>query len=595
MSTEPVSPNRLATDPLTLEVIKNALGSVADEMALMVMRSAYSPVVRDTMDYSTALCDRHGQVVAQGLTLAVQLGTFPTAMHYVLEEYGQSAQPGDVYLTNDPYGYGGQHLPDIYVIQPIFVDGELEGWAATMAHHSDVGGLAPGSIAVHATEIYQEGLRMPLLKLFDAGRENTTLFRMIEKNTRQPVHVLGDLRAQVAACRAGGRGLTDILRRYGAPAAHDYMDELQRLGERLMRAEIAALPDGEYGFVDWIDGVGEDPEPLRIEVLLRVAGDELSIDFTGTAPQVEASVNCPVGLVFAACYCAIKGIAEREIPNCEGYMRPIRINAPEGTIVNPLLPAACGARGVIGYRVYDAIIGALADVRPDRVIAAGEGGPTLIAFGGYENGRPFVMTEVLVGTWGARAGKDGLEGVSNPLANLSNQPVELLEADLPLEVIRYGLVPDSGGPGRFRGGLAYVREFRVLAQRAVLTIRSDRRFHPPYGLHGGAPGGSSSNVLVSADGQREIPGMPMSAITVTPRRHVLPHLGGRGRLRDAPRSRPGVRAGRRARREGRPGRRSRPVRRRPVGRPAGRRCGPHGGAAGLAALAGRLSPTRATS
>ena len=188
-----------------------------------------------------------------------------------------------------------------------------------------------------------------------------------------------------------------------------------------MRAEIAALPDGEYGFVDWIDGVGEDPEPLRIEVLLRVAGDELSIDFTGTAPQVEASINCPVGLVFAACYCAIKGIAEREIPNCEGYMRPIRINAPEGTIVNPVLPAACGARGVIGYRVYDAIIGALAEVTPDRVIAAGEGGPTLIAFGGYENGRPFVMTEVIWSARGARGpARTGSEGVSEP----ARQPLE---------------------------------------------------------------------------------------------------------------------------------------------------------------------------
>src|SRR5437868_7086987 len=455
MSTEPVSVNRLATDPLTLEVIKNALGSVADEMALMVMRSAYSPVVRDTMDYSTALCDRRGQVIAQGLTLAVQLGTFPTAMRHVLEEFGAAAQPGDVYVTNDPYGAGGQHLPDIYVVKPIFVDGELEGWAATMAHHSDVGGITPGSVAVHATEIYQEGLRMPLLKLFDAGEENTTLFKVIEKNTRQPVQVLGDLRAQVAACRAGEQGLTEIVRRYGSATTHAYTDELQSLGERLMRAEIAALPDGEYGFVDWIDGVGDEPEPLRIEVLLRIEGDELFIDFSGSSPQVEASINCPVGLVFAGCYCAIKGIAEREIPNCEGYMRPIRINAPEGTILNPVLPAACGARGVVGYRVYDAVMGALAQVTPERVIAAGDGGPTLIAFGGYEDGKPFVLTEVIVGTWGARAGKDGLEGVSNPLANLSNQPVELVEADLPLEVVRYGLVPDSGGAGRFRGGLAY--------------------------------------------------------------------------------------------------------------------------------------------
>ena len=531
MSAEPLSATRPATDPLTLEVIKNALASVADEMALMVMRSAYSPVVRDTMDYSTALCDRHGQVIAQGLTLAVQLGTFPTAMRHLLEEFGETAQPGDVYVTNDPYGAGGQHLPDIYVVKPIFVDGEVEGWAATMAHHSDVGGITPGSVAVHATEIYQEGLRMPLLKLFDAGEENTTLFKVIAKNTRQPVQVLGDLRAQVAACRAGELGLTEIIRRYGSATTHAYTDELQSLGERLMRAEIAALPDGDYGFVDWIDGVGEEPEPLRIDVGVRISGEEIFIDFSGTALQVDASINCPVGLVFSACYCAIKGIAEREIPNCEGYMRPIRIHAPEGTIVNPVLPAACGARGVVGYRAYDAVMGALAQVTPDRVVAAGDGGPTLIAFGGYEGGRPFVMTEVIVGTWGARAGKDGLEGVSNPLANLSNQPVELLEADLPLEVVRYELVPDSGGAGRFRGGLAYVREFRVLAERAVLTIRSDRRFHPPYGLFGGADGGASDNVLTTGESTERLPGMPMAATQVRScdmYRHVSAGGGGVG-------------------------------------------------------------------
>ena len=531
MSTEPISVDELATDPLTLEVIKNALGSVADEMALMVMRSAYSPVVRDTMDYSTALCDRRGQVIAQGLTLAVQLGTFPTAMRHLLAEFGETAQPGDVYITNDPYGAGGQHLPDIYVVKPIFVDDELEGWAATMAHHSDVGGITPGSVAVHATEIYQEGLRMPLLKLFDAGEENTTLFRVIEKNTRQPVAVLGDLRAQVAACRAGEHGLTDIVRRYGSTTTHVYTDELQSLGERLMRAEIAALPDGEYRFVDWIDGVGDEPRPLRIEALLTIAGDELSIDFSGTSSQVEASINCPVGLVFAACYCAIKGIAGREIPNCEGYMRPIRIHAPEGTILNPVLPAACGARGVVGYRVYDTIMGALAQVTPERVMAAGDGGPTLIAFGGYEDGRPFVLTEVIVGTWGARAGQDGLEGVSNPLANLSNQPVELVESDLPLEVVRYELVPDSGGAGRFRGGLAYVREFRLLAKQAVLTIRSDRRLHPPYGLFGGSAGGASDNVMLRGDDAQQVPGMPMAAIAVRKGdtyRHVSAGGGGYG-------------------------------------------------------------------
>jgi N-methylhydantoinase B len=505
---------RPEVDLITLEVVKNALASTADEMALVIMRSAYSPVVRDTMDYSTALCDRTGRVVAQGLTLAVQLGTFPTVMRYVLERYGASAAPGDVYITNDPYGCGGQHLPDIYVIKPIFVSGALEGYAATMAHHSDIGGIAPGSIAVHATEIYQEGLRIPLSKLVDAGCENETLLRLLESNTRQPVHVLGDLRAQLAACRVGERGLTALLERYGAEA-HRYMDALQQVAERMMRAELSLLPHGTHAFTDYIDGVGEEPTPIRISVRVELSGDEVVIDFAGTSPQVDASVNCPVGMVYAACYCAIRGIVGGEIPNCEGYMVPIRIEAPAGTVVNPVLPAACGARGVIGYRVYDAIMGALAPIVPDRVLAAGEGGPTLIAWGGYdEERRPFGTTEVLVGTWGARATRDGLEGVSNPLANLGNQPVELIEADLPLRVERYGVVPDSGGAGRQRGGLAYVREYTVLAHKATLTIRTDRRDHPPYGLDGGEAGAPSRNVAVSGGAARDLPTMPMEALTL---------------------------------------------------------------------------------
>ena len=504
-------PTPSAVDPITLEVVKNALASTADEMALVVMRSAYSPVVRDTMDYSTALCDRRGRVVAQGLTLAVQLGTFPTVMGYVLAEFGERALPGDVYIANDPYGCGGQHLPDLYVIKPIFVDGALEGWAATMAHHSDVGGIAPGSVAVHATEIYQEGLRIPLSKLVDGGVENVTLMRLIEANTRQPIHVLGDLRAQLAACAVGERGLTALLERYGA-AAHAYMDELQWAAERTMRAEIAKLPDGVHTFTDWIDGVGETPEPIPIVVRVEIAGDEVVIDFEGTSPQVEASVNCPVGMVRAACYCALRGIVRVEMPNCEGYMNPIHVRAPAGTVVNPVLPAACGARGVIGYRVYDAIMGALAPLVPDRVIAAGEGGPTLIALGGYDaERRPWGTTEVLVGSWGARAALDGLEGVSNPLANLANQPVELLEADIPIRMLRYGVEPDSGGAGRRRGGLAYVRSYEVLADRALLTIRTDRRDHPPYGLDGGEHGAPSSNVVESGGERIVLPTMPMHA------------------------------------------------------------------------------------
>ena len=499
-------------DPITLEVIKNALSSVADEMALVLMRSAYSPVVRDSMDYSTALCDRNGQVIAQGLTLAVQLGAFPDAMQHLTKKYQGKIQPGDIFIMNDPYGSGGQHLPDIYVIKPLYWEGAIEGYACTMAHHSDVGGIAPGSVAIHATDIYQEGLRLPMLKLYEAGKPSDTLFQIIEKNTRQPVEVLGDLRAQLAACAIAERGFSGLLKRYGGAAVRPYLDAIMDQAERLMREFIRGIPDGEYRFADWIDGIGESPERLKIAVCVSVRDDEVEVDFTGTSAQVQGAINCPIAMARSSAYCAIRCVTSPDIPNCEGYMRPLKVHAPEGTILNPVLPAACAARGVMGYRVFDAIMGALAQVVPERVIAAGEGGPTLFSVGGYHQGRPFVLTEVMVGTWGARAAKDGVEGISNPAANLSNQPVELIEAELPLEVVRYGMVQDSGGAGQHRGGLAFVREFRLTAEEAVFTTRADRRDHPPYGFAGGRPGGTSKNVLVSGGRERTLPTMPMEAI-----------------------------------------------------------------------------------
>jgi N-methylhydantoinase B len=499
-------------DPITLEVIKNALSSVADEMALVLMRSAYSPVVRDSMDYSTALCDGQGRVVAQGLTLAVQLGAFPDAMEQLFRRWGGRMQDGDVFIMNDPYGGGGQHLPDLYVVKPIFHEGNIEGYACTMAHHSDVGGLAPGSTAIHATDIYQEGLRLPWLKLYVHGEPDVAMFSVIEKNTRQPVQVLGDLRAQVAACAVAERGLSGLLARYGAARLRPCFDAIMDQAERMMRGFISEIPDGTYRAVDWIDGFGEKPEPLRIEVCVTVSGDSIEVDFEGTALQVPAAINCPIAMVRSAAYCAIRCVTSPAIPNCDGYMRPVRIRAPRGTILNPNEPAACAARGVMGYRVFDVIMAALAQVVPDRVIAAGEGGPTLFSCGGWHQGRPFVLTEVMVGTWGARASRDGVEGISNPAANLSNQPIELIEAELPLEIVRYGMVEDSGGAGCQRGGLAYVREFRLLADQAVFTTRADRRDHPPYGLGGGRAGAGSVNVIVRDGGEVSLPTMPMEAL-----------------------------------------------------------------------------------
>ena len=521
-----------ALDPITFEVIKNALSSAADEMALIIMRSAYSPVVRDSMDYSTALCDRHGQVVAQGLTLAVQLGSFPDCMHVLLQDHAATARPGDVFMFNDPYGSGGQHLPDIYIIKPMFHDGAIEGWACTMAHHCDVGGITPGSSAMHATEIFQEGLCIPVVKLHEEGVPNETLLRIVAKNTRMPVQVLGDLRAQLSACSVGERGYRELIAKHGALELRRYLEALQEQAERLMRKVITEIPDGRYSFVDWIDGIGEEPEPLKIAVEITVAGDSIKVDFTGTSKQIPAAVNCPIPMVNSVTYCAIRCLTNIEIPNCEGYMRPVTVFAPRGTILNPEHPAACAARGVMGYRVFDAIMGAFAQVVPERVQAGGEGGPTLFAIGGRHAGKPYVLTEVMVGTWGARHGLDGVEGISNPAANLSNNPVELIEAELPLEVLEYSLVPDSGGAGLRRGGLAFVRVFRLLADEGVCTVRSDRRSHPPYGVAQGMPGGGSMNILnPGTPEERILPTMPMEAIKLKKGdvfRHVSAGGGGFG-------------------------------------------------------------------
>lgn len=496
-------------DPITLEVIRNALAATADEMALIVMRSAYSPVVRDIMDYSTALCDAKGRVIAQGLTLPIQLCSFPRIMGFIRERYGDTLKPGDILIANDPYGSGGQHLPDVYILKPIFVDDALAGFAATVAHHTDLGGIVPGSVAIYATEIQQEGLRLPLIKLYEAGQPVEAVMRIIEANTRSPIEVLGDIRAQIAACNVAEAGLRALIKRYGAAVLERYIEALHDHAEAMMRDVIRALPNGRYQAVDYIDGVGENPQPLAIAVAVTVADDTIDIDFEGSAGQVAASINCPISLPESASFSAIRCLSQQDIPNAEGYLRPITVRAPEGSLVNPRYPAACGARGVVGYRVFDAIMQALAQVVPERAIAGSEGGPYLMAAGGVYEGRPYVLNEMIVGTWGARATKDGIEGISNPAANLSNQPVEMIEADMPVEVTRYELAPDSGGPGEFRGGLAFVREMRFL-QPMRFNLRGDRRDHPPFGIADGRTGSPSAHVFLPANGEaRLLPTMPM--------------------------------------------------------------------------------------
>ena len=524
----------MTLDPITMEVARNALGSIADEMALVIMRTAYSTIVRDSMDYSTGICDREGRVAAHGMTMALHLGSFPDAMRALLKDYGGDMRPGDMFVWNDPYGGGGQHLPDVYVVKPVFVDGDLQGYAATLVHQIDMGGIAPGSSAVYAREIYQEGLRIPPIRMYDRGEPNETFFRLMEKNTRLPDKLAGDMRAQVAACRTADAALSRLIRRYGAETYHAIVEALHDHAERAMRAEIAALPDGTWTFTDYIDGLGQDPEPLALKVAVTIDGSDMTLDWTGSSPQVDAAVNCPVPFVKSACHLIVKCIARDDVPNLEGFVRPLNVVAPEGTIVNPLPPAACAARAIVGWRALDALLGCFAQIVPERVPAAGEGGVTFPSFSGWDDGRRFVCTEAWAGSWGATHDRDGTFGIPNPGGNLTNQPVEMVETLFPLEIVRYGLVRNSGGPGKRRGAPAYQREYRFLGEETHMVMRSDRRRFLPYGLSGGAAGTPSWNLRNAGTlEQSPIPVMPMEAVRFGKDEAFL-HVSGGGGGHGAP-------------------------------------------------------------
>jgi N-methylhydantoinase B len=514
-------------DPITMEVVRNALSSIADEMALVIMRTAYSTIVRDSMDYSTGLCDAHGRVVAHGLTMALHLGSFPDAMQALMKSHGNRMRPGDIFAFNDPYAAAGMHLPDVYVIKPIFVRDELEGFAATLVHQIDVGGIAPGSTAVYASEIFQEGLRIPILKLYDEGRPNETPFEILALNTRMPEKLAGDMRAQVAACHTAERSFRQLVERHGSVEFRRILDGLHDYAERMMRAEIAALPDGTWSFTDYLDGLGEHPEPLTLKVAVTVERDELTVDWAGSASQVRGAINCPSPFVKSAVHLVLKCIAREEIPNFEGYTRPLHVVLPPGTIVNPRLPAACAARAIIGWRAIDVLLGAFAQIVPDRVPAAGEGGVTFPAISGFERGKRFVCSETLAGSWGAMHDRDGVFGIPNAGGNVTNQPIEMIEAQFPLRIERYGMVANSGGPGRQRGAPAYVREYRMLTDDVTVVMRSDRRAYLPYGLDGGAPGTPSWNIINPGPQQQIVPVMPMGPIVL---RHgdVFCHIGAGG-------------------------------------------------------------------
>lgn len=485
-----------ANDPITFAVLKSAVESIVDDMAYTVMRTARSPIVRDVLDYSTTMCDAKGRILAQAKTVALHLGAVPDAMESLLRHFGGNLHPGDVIIFNDPYD-GGMHLPDIFMFKPIFHRDEHIGFSVVICHHCDVGGRVPGSNASDSTEIFQEGLRIPPLKLYDRGVRNETMFQIIERNVRLPDLVIGDIEAQLATCALGERELLRVVGKYGSTVFNQFLADFLDYGEALTRNEIAKWPDGRYEFTDHIDGDGFDESPIPIKVAITVEGDHVDVDFAGSSPQVRGAINSTLSFVKSATYLAIRCVLDAEVPNNSGVYRAITISAPHGSLLNPQFPAPVAARALTGYRVVDTVLGALAQIVPGKVVAAGEGGNSVVCLGGYDKvtREPFVMVDMINGALGARATKDGIDAITNPSQNMSNMPVELMESTYPIRIEEYSLRTDSCGAGERRGGLGVVRQYRLMAEEAVLQLRSDRYQNRPYGLFGGGEGAASRNLL----------------------------------------------------------------------------------------------------
>ena len=500
-------------DPVTREIVKNALLSIADTMALTVVRTARSAVIKDGMDFSTALFTADGQQVAQGLTLPAHLGSMAPALEGVMNAFGDDVHPEDVFANNDPYE-GGSHLPDIFLFKPIFAYDTLVGWSCCIGHQTDIGGRVAGGNACDNTEIYQEGLLLPPIKLLEKGVLNQAVWRILEKNVRVPEKVLGDVQALLAAVRLGERDLLRLISEYGLEEMKGYMADILDTTERLTRAEIAALPRGQWEFTDYIDNDGIDPQPIAIHAKVKIDGDEVYVDFNGTSPQAKGSINPNFAYTKSQVYAVMKCLIDPAIQSNSGFFRPFKIAAPEGSFVNPQHPAPVAARGLGGFRICHALFGAMAQALPGRVPAAWGGGEVGLSFGGYHpNRKAWVYLEF--NNDGPRGGGphiDGADGLAAPIHNMANTPIESIEADQPLLIERYGLVSDTGGAGKYRGGLGIVREFRILADEATFQLRSDRHDFLPWGMEGGKPGTPTRNYLNPGTDSRELPGKHLTTL-----------------------------------------------------------------------------------
>lgn len=494
-----------AMDPITLEVIRNKLEGIANEMQTTLLHSAFSPIVKEGMDCSAAVFTADGQTMAQATAIPIHLATMIPALHAVLAKYPrESMAPGDVYLLNDPY-CGGTHLPDITLFVPVYADGRVVAFSVTTVHHQDMGGMAPGSIPTNATEIYQEGLRIPPLKWIEAGRENETLREIMRLNIRLSETFFGDLNAQLAACRVGERRLGELCGGYGAQPMEDAFRLLLDRSEAMTRAALRNLPEGTFRYVDWLDNDGvELDRKVRLEIAVTVRDGAIHFDFTGTDAQLKGPLNCVPSGAQAAAYYAVRALTDASIPTNGGCFRPVTLHLPEGSLVNPAAPAPVNARTATIKRMCGMMVGALAEAVPERVPAASASVSTMLAFGGRRaDGSSFIVSELVAAGTGASQAGDGVDCLQTDGSNSMNLPIEALSMDVPLKVLRFGLRADSGGAGLHRGGLGVVKEFEFLVDDVRVTYRGERHFTQARGSRGGKPGATARATLFRADGRIE--------------------------------------------------------------------------------------------
>ncbi len=491
-------------DPIKLEIFKSLFISIAEEMGVTLRRTAFSSNIKERRDYSCALFDGEGRLIAQGDHMPVHLGSMPMSVKKALE--AAVLEPGDVVALNDPYE-GGTHLPDVTLVSAVYVEGRPFFYVANRAHHADIGGISAGSMPL-STEIFQEGLRIPPIKLYERGELNRSVLRLILANVRTPVEREGDLTAQLAANRTGERRLREMIAKYGVEEIALYMRELYAYAERMVRKRIETIPDGEYTAEDYLDDDGITGEPVRIRVTIRIRGDSALVDFTGSDPQTRGNVNAVYAITLSAVYYVFRAITGGDIPANAGVLAPITVIAPEGTVVNAVFPAPVAAGNVeTSQRIVDVLLKALAPALPEVIPAASSGTMNNFTIGGLDprTGAPFAYYETIAGGMGASPQGDGDSGVHTHMTNSLNTPIEALEYALPVRVRRYSLRAGSGGRGRYRGGDGIIREIEFLTD-ADVAILSERRRFAPYGLQGGEPGQPGENVLISDGVEHRLPG-----------------------------------------------------------------------------------------